>query len=310
MPTVDLDVAPSEAGERLDRYLSRHLEGQSRTTLQKLITAGKVTVNDVTVRPSRAVCAGDRIKVALPDACTVEEPPASSPLSILYEDDAIIVINKPAGLVVHGAGGHRGETLVSALRAQYPDIAQAGMDPERPGIVHRLDRDTSGVLLVARTPDVLAHLQRQFRRREVRKEYLALVHGVPTPSRAAIEAPIARDRLDRTRMAIAAQGRYARTEYTVMERLADAALLSVVLITGRTHQIRVHMASIGHPVIGDRTYGPRRAALAPRQMLHAHRLTLSHPVTLERMTWEAPMPADMQAQLERLRPPGGGRSTG
>jgi 23S rRNA pseudouridine1911/1915/1917 synthase len=302
MAVVHLEVPVSGAGLRLDRFVAGSAAGLSRSGVQKLIAAGRVTVNGSAQRASYAVVPGDAVEVQMPDPPTVGDPAAPRVLSVLYEDAAIMVVDKPAGLVVHEAAGHRGETLVSTLVAHRPDLAVAGMDPQRPGIVHRLDRDTSGVVVVAMEPASLAALQRQFRRREVHKEYLALVHGSPEPSRAAIEAPIARDEANRARMALSPEGRYARSEYEVLERFRGVTLVSVNLMTGRTHQIRVHMAAIGHPVVGDRTYGSRRKAPgAARQMLHAQRLTLTHPQTLELMTFEAPVPADMQVLLESLR---------
>lgn len=299
MAEMVLSVLGSEAGERLDRYLAARLASTSRSSVQKLIASGQVTVNGGAERARYAVAEGDTIVVHLPEMEPLES--VAPPLVILYEDDALLILDKPAGLVVHEAAGHKGETLVSVLRAQRPLLATAGMDPRRPGIVHRLDKDTSGVLAVAKSLASLTALQRQFRRREVTKQYLALVYGSPAPSRAAIEAPIQRDEANRARMAVSPEGRYARTEYEVLERFKDVSLVSVNLMTGRTHQIRVHMATIGYPVVGDRTYGRRREALAvPRQMLHAQRLTLTHPLSGERMSFEAPVPADIQAVLDRL----------
>jgi 23S rRNA pseudouridine1911/1915/1917 synthase len=302
MAVVQLAVLDSEAGRRLDRFVAGSAAGLSRSSVQKLIAAGRVTVNGGDQRASYAVVPGDTVMVQMPDLPAEGEPIVPRALSVLYEDAAILVIDKPAGLVVHEATGHKGETLVSALVARRPDLAAAGLDPQRPGIVHRLDRDTSGVIVVAMEPASLAALQRQFRLREVHKEYLALVHGSPAPSRAAIEAPISRDQANRARMALSSEGRYARSEFEVLERFRGFSLVAVNLMTGRTHQIRVHMAAIGYPVVGDKTYGPRREALgAARQMLHAQRLTLTHPLTQDLMTFEAPVPADMQALLDSLR---------
>jgi len=289
------------AGRRLDKYLAEALGTLSRSAVQRLITAGEVTVNGEVERASYLVAQGDVVRVVLPEpeVASSGQPPV---ISILYEDDALLVVDKPAGLVVHEGSGHRGETLVSALLAMRPELGTAGMDPRRPGIVHRLDRDTSGTLVVAKTPASLAALQRQFRRREVSKQYLALVHGAPAPARAAIEAPIGRDEANRVRMSVVPGGRYARTEYETLERFKDVSLISVNLMTGRTHQIRVHMAAIGHPVVGDRTYGVRRDTFgARRQMLHAQRIVITHPSTREPLSCEAPVPEDMQGVLERLR---------
>ena len=295
-------VAPGGSGRPTsDKQLAQTLAPLSRSAVQKLISSGDVTVNGDQALASYIVAEGDRECVALTEP---EEPSGGQPpvISILYEDDVLLVVDKPAGLVVHEGSGHTGHTLVSALLAMRPELGAAGMDPRRPGIVHRLDRDTSGTLVVAKTPASLAALQRQFRRREVSKRYLALVHGSPAPARAAIEAPIGRDETNRARMSVAPGGRSARTEYETLERFRDVSLISVNLLTGRTHQIRVHMAAIGHPVVGDRTYGVRRDTFgARRQMLHAQRLVIAHPSTQEPLTCEAPVPDDMRRVLDRLR---------
>ncbi len=301
MGSTELVIPEDLAGQRLDKYLVEALGTLSRSAVQKLITAGEVTVNGEVERASYLVAAGDSVSVALPEP---EEASRAQPpvINVLYEDDALLVVDKPAGLVVHEGSGHRGETLVLALLAMRPELGIVDMDPARPGIVHRLDRDTSGTLVVAKTPETLLALQRQFRRRAVSKQYLALVHGAPAPARAAIEAPIGRDEANRARMSVAPGGRYARTEYETLERFKGVSLISVNLLTGRTHQIRVHMAAIGHPVVGDRTYGVRRDTFgARRQMLHAQRLAITHPVTQELLTCEAPVPEDMQRVLDRLR---------
>jgi 23S rRNA pseudouridine1911/1915/1917 synthase len=224
-------------------------------------------------------------------------------LDVVYEDEHLMVINKPAGLVVHPAPGHAADTMVNALLAYRPAVTAADADPARPGIVHRLDRDTSGLLVVAATRAAQDALQATFKSRRVAKIYLALVFGTVELERAAIEAPLGRDPRQRQRMAVLTEGgRAARTNYAVRERLPGATLLEAGLITGRTHQIRVHLASIGHPVVGDRVYGPRRQAIvAPRQMLHAWRLELAHPITGAPLAFEAPLPADMAAVLEGLR---------
>jgi 23S rRNA pseudouridine1911/1915/1917 synthase len=295
-------VAPEETGTRLDRYLADHMPELTRSAVQRLIKDGAVAVDGTPERASYNVVAGDRILALVPEAAPPATTQANPTLRLLFEDDSILVVDKPAGLVVHGVPGHDGPSLAAAALAHRPAMGAAGLDPERPGIVHRLDKDTSGVLVVAATRDALAALQRQFRRREVSKQYLAIVHGVPAPARAAIEAPIARDEGQRTRMSVSATGRYARTEYVVVERFRDASLLAVDLLTGRTHQIRVHLAAIGHPVIGDTTYGRRHDRLgAPRQMLHSHTLALTHPVSGERLVFTAEVPADMETMLARLR---------
>ncbi|MGI6367447.1 MAG: RluA family pseudouridine synthase [Anaerolineae bacterium] len=299
MSLLELQVPAEATGARLDRFLAERLQGHSRSAIQRLISEGAVLVNGAPRRASHALMAGNRVSVALPEPVSqsVQQPS----LSILYEDANLLVVDKPAGLVVHPGAGVSGVTLASALVAMRPDLARAGMDPSRPGIVHRLDRDTSGLVLVARNAAVLAALQGQFRRRQVDKRYLAVVHGVPARSSAAIEAPLGRDPHHRERMAVSAEGREARSEYTVLKRFEGATLVMVKLVTGRTHQIRVHMAAIGLPVVGDRTYAPGRDTMgAHRQMLHAHQLRITHPVTGEEMHWVAPVPEDMQALLELL----------
>ena len=302
MAAIEIVVPDGQGGVRLDRFLAGALDTISRSAIQKLIASGRVQVDGELRRASYTLSAGEFVTAEISEA-PVEATAQGAPLlSVLYEDSALNVIDKPAGLVVHQAAGQRGLTLVDALLAHRPSLADAGMDPLRPGIVHRLDRDTSGVIVVAGTASALSVLQREFRRRQVRKEYLALVHGTPSPARAAIEAPIGRDPANRVRMAVVPEGRYARTEYEVVERYKTAALLSIRLLTGRTHQIRVHMKAIGHPVVGDRVYGPTRDALeAPRQMLHSCRLSFEHPVSGLEMTFEAPVPPDMAQLIRRLQ---------
>lgn len=291
----------SEPERRLDLFLVKVCAGLSRSAAQRLIAEGRVRVNGVPLAAGDRLQPGDEVTVLLPaperDLLQAEE----IPLDILYEDDHLLVVNKPAGLATHPGAGRREGTLVNALLAHRPSLAAVGDDPERPGIVHRLDRETSGVLVVAATEAALRSLQRQFHQRRIDKHYLALAYGRVSPARAAIEAPIGRDPIHRQRMAILPEGRRARTEYRVLRLLEGCSLLEVRLLTGRTHQIRVHLASIGHPVVGDRVYGPKRQAIAaPRQCLHAWRLALDHPATGERMTFEAPLPADLRQVLGAL----------
>jgi 23S rRNA pseudouridine1911/1915/1917 synthase len=289
---------------RLDRHVAERCPELSRSRARRLIDAGAILVNDAPAKAAQHLLPGDRVLVEMP---TDEEPllpaPEAMPLTILYEDAHLLAVDKPAGLVVHPAPGHRRHTLVNALLAHRPDLVAADLDPQRPGIVHRLDRDTSGVLLVAGHREAQIRLQAQFKAREVDKRYLALVYGRPEPREAAIEAPIGRDPTHRRRMAVLESGgRYARTEFSVCEALYDAALLEVRLITGRTHQVRVHLAAIGHPVVGDRIYGPERQRIpAPRQCLHAWRVSLDHPMTGEALEITSPLPADLNQVIERLR---------
>jgi 23S rRNA pseudouridine1911/1915/1917 synthase len=301
MPIVVLRV--EELAERLDRHLAQELEGVSRSAAQRLIRRGAVLVNSAPAKASYKLETGDVIRVELPEEADEVLLPESVPLRVLYEDEHLLVIDKDADMVVHPGAGHRSGTLVNALLAHRPDIGAAFEDSERPGIVHRLDRDTTGALVVAARPDVRQALQRQFKAHEVEKRYLALVYGDPSPSRGAIEAPIGRHPVHRKRMAVLSEGgRAARTEYTVRERFAQSALVELLLLTGRTHQIRVHLSAIGYPVVGDRVYGPRRERIAaPRQMLHSWRLGFSHPVTGQWHLIETPLAKDMQAVLTRLR---------
>lgn len=300
--TQRLEVTPEEEGERLDRYLVGRLAGLSRATVQKLIEEGDVLVNHAPARSSYRVAQGDVVEVSLRPA-EREAEAVPIPLDVLYEDGAIVVLNKPAGLVVHPAHGHVSDTLVNALLARYPELQSWPAEEGFPGLVHRLDRDTSGVLLVARTVPVRDALRAQFEAGTVRKVYLALVIGRPRLNRARIEAPIARDTRERKRMAVASEGgREAITEYEVIEPLGSYALLEVRPVTGRTHQIRVHLAAIGHPVVGDRVYGPERQRLAlDRVFLHAAELTFRHPISGDEMTFRAPLPPELEEVLSRLR---------
>lgn len=304
MGLAHLVVAPQEAGERLDRYLAARLSGLSRSRAQHLIRTGAVLVNDRPALPSYPCRAQDRIQVTfLPEPEPAPAPaPQSLPLEIVYEDESLMVVIKPPGMVMHLAPGHSADTLANALLHHRPELACVGPDPARPGIVHRLDKDTSGLLVVAANPTAYRALQAAFARRAVDKRYMALVYGRPTPPQAAIEAPIGRDAANRLRMAVVFQGgRYARTEYRTLQSWRDASLLEVNLLTGRTHQIRVHLASIGHPVVGDRTYGRRRESIpAPRQMLHAARLAFRHPEHGVDLAFEAPLPHDLRQVLEWL----------
>lgn len=298
-----LSVAPADEGERLDRYVARHLPQLSRAAVQRLIGAQAVLVNRAPARPSYRVEAGDLVQVALPAPGAVEPEPEAIALNLLYEDAALAVLDKPAGLVVHPAHGHVRGTLLNALLARYPELQAWPAEEGWPGLVHRLDRDTSGVLVVARTRQARDALRAQFKARQVGKVYLALVLGRPRLERARIEAPIGRDERDRKRMAVVTEGgREAVTEYRVREYLGDYTLLEVRPQTGRTHQIRVHLAAVGHPVAGDRVYGLARQRLGlGRAFLHAAEITFRHPLSGQEVTFSAPLPCDLQAVLEGLK---------
>ena len=289
-------VGPGDDGVRLDRFVAGMVE--SRAQAQKAIADGRVKVDGEKVVKSRAVHDGQRVAVLVPPeraAATVSTEQTSVP--IVYQDESIVVVDKPAGMVVHPAPGHHGVTLVEALGGRT-----AGGPDDRPGVVHRLDRDTSGLLVLARSDSALRTLQAALSERRVKREYLALVHGTPPSHAGTIDAPIGRDPRDRTRMAIDGDSpRSATTHFTVLEHLGPTTFLSVVLDTGRTHQIRVHLEAIGHPVVGDPTYSDGAAYGLDRQWLHATRLTLEHPVTGETLVLESEPPEDLARALAAAR---------
>lgn len=303
-----VEIEVEEGGVRLDRFLAGRLAELSRAAVQRLMDQEQITVNGRPVKAGYKVRPGDLVVVSLPAGEPHGLAAEAIPLAVVYEDEALLVVDKPAGMVVHPAPGHQGGTLVNALLAHYPDLA-AGSEGW-PGIVHRLDRDTSGLLLVAREEKVRLALQRQFKARRVRKAYLALLDGCLQPAWGRIEAPLGRDPRRRQRFAVVPGGREAVTAYRVLERFTrqtgpsagDYTLVEAEPKTGRTHQIRVHFASIGHPVVGDRVYGRRRTPLpVPRQFLHAWRLEFTHPLDGQRIELEAPLPADLGAVLDLLR---------
>jgi 23S rRNA pseudouridine1911/1915/1917 synthase len=297
-PLVVPDVL---TGERVDRVVAM-LTGWSRAEVQALVEAGAVLVAGGAVGKSRKLRAGDVVEIlgsppvaVLPEAEAVE-------LAVRYADDDVVVLAKPAGLVVHPGAGHAHGTLVHGLLARYPEIAAVG-DPARPGIVHRLDRDTSGLMVVARSPAAYETLVEAMGARTVDRRYLALVWGRPDAPRGVVDAPIGRSSRRPTRMAVRDGGREARTEY-VVERSFDDPLVSVLecrLETGRTHQIRVHLQAIGHPIVGDAAYGGRRVTIAlDRPFLHAFHLAFAHPVTGEPLAFDEPLPPELQAVLTQL----------
>jgi len=280
---------------RLDRFLARELPEFSRSHIQKLIENNSVTVNELSAKSSLKIAAGDIVTVKMPSAAEISLLPEPISLSIIYEDADIIVLDKPAGMTVYPAPGHPGQTMVNALLAHYPLLANVG-EPNRPGIVHRLDKDTSGLLVAAKNNIAQHYLIDQFKARSITKVYLALVKGKVVSPRGIIEAPIGRDPFNRKRMAIVEKGKESRTEYSVREHFGTTTLLEIVLKTGRTHQIRVHLSAIGYPVIGDSTYGGKCSYLK-RQFLHAHRLGFKLPLTGTYREFESPLPADLQQAL-------------
>lgn len=288
---------------RLDTWLTGIVPEHSRSRWQTLIKEGRVTVNGAPCKANQKIHAGDRAEWFIPDPAPAVPQAENISLDVLYEDRHMIAINKPAGLVVHPAVGNETGTLVNALLHHCADLTGIGGEI-RPGIVHRLDKDTSGVMVVAKNETAMADLSRQFKERDTEKEYLAIVWGVPPRKRGTVETTIGRHPVHRKKMAANVRnGREAVSHYEVIEAFGEAALIRVKIETGRTHQIRVHMAHIKHPVIGDAVYGRGRASAvkASRQLLHAAKLSLNHPKTGKRLTFEAPLPEDMKALLERLR---------
>ena len=343
-----LDVPPGQAPVRVDLYLTEKTAHATRSKVQKTIKQGRVSINGETVeKPSVQVQPGDRIAYRLLKPPPIELVPEDIPLSVVYEDDALLVVDKPAGMVVHPAYGHRSGTLVNALlhhvgagplgaedfEDEDPDDDEVGLataaagprydgDPTvRPGLVHRLDKDTTGLMVVAKTDVAASELGKQFIARTIRRRYLALVWGEPEPASGRVEGWLGRSPRDRKKVSVRpeGEGKWAATNYETVEGLGHAALVRFLLETGRTHQIRVHAAHIGHPVFGDPTYGGDRIVygpaqgsrkafvrnlmtrLGPRQALHAHTLGFDHPMTGEPMDFEAPLPDDMAWVVDRLR---------
>ena len=309
--TLAFEVSEEEAGTRLDALLAARVEGVSRTALKRLIDDGDATVAGRAAKPSHKVRAGDRVEVELVAPPPLDLAPEDIPLDIVHEDEEVVVVNKPAGMVVHPAAGVRGGTLANALAFHFQRLSRhAGA--LRPGIVHRLDRDTSGLIVVAKSAFAHEHLAEQFRARTVFKSYVALVHGRLKEDEGRVEQPLARDPRHRTRMAVVRGGREAVTVWRVRRTYDRFTLLDVKIKTGRTHQIRVHLAWLKHPVVGDETYGMGRdrnladarlrAALSAlgRQFLHAEQLAFAHPRTGERLRFAAPLPAELQTFLDAL----------
>jgi len=308
-----LRAEESASGLRLDVWLARALPDLSRARLQALVAEGAVRVDGRAAKPSLRLRGGEEVTVVVPDPVAAVPAAEPLPLSVVYQDARLLVVDKPAGLAVHPGAGRPSGTLVNALLHHVRDLSGIG-GVLRPGIVHRLDRGTSGLMVVAKDDDTHRALAAQFASRAVEKEYLAIVHGVPRARQGVVEAAIGRDPVHRKKMSVrSARGRAARSAWTVVETLDGAALLRVRIHTGRTHQIRVHLASLGHPVAGDATYGgtrtpsarrpAARAALTAlgRPALHAALLAFTHPGTGERMRFEAPLPSDLQDLLSALR---------
>lgn len=295
--TVQLTI--TDQSGRLDKVLSDMMPDESRSQLKQAIDEDRVLVNQKVEKPKYKVQPGDQIEVTIPDPVALDLEPENIPLDIVYEDDDVIVVNKPAGMVVHPSPGHPDHTLVNALLYHSPLSTINGT--YRPGIVHRIDKDTSGLLMVAKNDNAHRSLAAQLKNKTNLREYIALVHGVIKQDKGVIDAPIGRSPKDRKRQAIVADGRHAVTHYQVLERYLNYTLISCWLETGRTHQIRVHMKSIGHPLAGDPLYGPRKTIAGSGQFLHAKKLGFRHPVTGKQLVFEAPLPDDFQRVINRLR---------
>ena len=285
-------------GTRLDKYVCEKCPQLSRTYVQKLITDGYITVNDRKVKAGLKLNAGDKLTIIIPPAPPSPLSPEAIPLNIIYEDDDLLVIDKPAGLTIHPAPGHPSHTLVNALLSRFPDLPDTG-DSLRPGIVHRLDKDTTGVMVVAKNSAAQANLMSQFKAHSVVKAYLALVKGHLTPENGVIEASIGRDPCNRKRMAVVTEGKEARTQYQVIKYIGGYTLLEVRPETGRTHQIRVHLSAISYPVVGDTTYGVK-SAYVPRQFIHASRLGFYLPSTGEYVEFTSELPPDLAQALKDI----------
>ena len=294
-----LEFLVDQEGERFDVFLARRMPGLSRSQGRQLIDDGLALVDGSLERASYRLRFGEMVRVQPAAAPEPLAEAADIPMDVRYEDDDVLVINKQAGLTVHPAPGERESTLVSALLARYPQLRELG-DALRPGLVHRLDRDTSGVMMVAKTAESQERLQAQIRERSVEKRYWAVAIGAPDPLEGAIDAPIGRDAGDPRKMAVVERGKASRTEYRVDERFTDSSLIDCKLITGRTHQIRVHLAAIGHPIVGDGMYGHRSDQI-DRQALHARLLAFDQPSSGERLQVEAEPPSDFEQLVGGLR---------
>ena len=289
-------------GVRLDRFLADHVADLTRTHLQRLIKEGRATVDGVEAKASLRLETGQHVRLELPEAAPVRLAAEDIFVPVVYEDEGIVVVDKPAGMVVHPGNGVSTGTLVNAMLARYPEMLVFG-DSLRPGIVHRLDKGTSGVMVVAKTPEAQRHLQRQFADHSVQKTYLALVHGALQPERGMIEAAIGRSRQNPTQMAIAGRAeRAARTAYVVLERFPGYSLVEAQPVTGRTHQIRLHFSALGHSLVGDTTYGTGGETLGlDRQFLHARKLRLVLPLSGVEREFQSELPPDLEDALAQLR---------
>jgi 23S rRNA pseudouridine1911/1915/1917 synthase len=297
---ITLTVSSEQARQRLDRVLAEALPAFSRARLQTLIRDGFVSLNGKPPRPRDLVRTGDEVELREPELEKVEAQPEQITLDVLFEDDDLLVLNKPAGIVMHPGAGHQAHTLVNALLAHCQNLSGIG-GKERPGIVHRLDKETSGALVVAKNDATHRDLSSQFAARTMTKIYLALVAGILRKTSGVIDKAIARHPVHRQRMSIARrQGRSAKTEYRVLRSGDEISLVECILHSGRTHQIRVHLHHLGHPVLGDKLYGGKRSGDYPRQMLHAWKLAFRHPRSGDEMSFDAPVPSDFAEAMRQI----------
>lgn len=297
LETMTLTITDQMTG-RIDKQLSHHYPQFSRSQLQRWITDGNVLVNDQPVKSKYKLVTGDQVVIKPEVPKKIDLQPENIPLDIVYEDDDVIVVNKPTGMVVHPAPGHSDHTLVNALLYHSPLSTING--EFRPGIVHRIDKDTSGLLMVAKNDRAHRSLAAQLKAKTNQREYVALVHGVIKEDQGTIDAPLGRSPKDRKKQAIVPNGRHAVTHFRVLERFANYTLVACRLETGRTHQIRVHMKYIGHPLVGDPLYGPRKTITGHGQYLHARLLGFKHPRTGKELTFTAPLPGYFTKTIERL----------
>jgi 23S rRNA pseudouridine1911/1915/1917 synthase len=299
-----VEFVVEKAGERLDKLILAHVEGFSRTQVQGWIKTGQVLVDDKPIKSGIKLKGGEHVRVLLPREEETVIEPEDIPLTVVYEDDELAVLDKAAGLVTHPGVGNESGTLVNAIIARWPEIVSMDDPEERMGIVHRLDKDTSGLMIIAKTGPALRHLMAQFQERTIEKTYLALLERTPKTYTGRIEAPIARDPKQRKRMGVSRDGKPAITEFEVLDTdfPSGQAFVRLNLLTGRTHQIRVHMAFIGCPVVGDRVYGFRKQRVRlKRTFLHAAKLCFDHPISGERLCFESPIPGGLQNVMDKFR---------
>ncbi len=295
---IELTIAVDNG--RIDKYLVDEFDNMSRSKIQGLIEEGFIEVNDQEIKSNYKVQAGDQIIVSIPEAEAIDVIPEDIPLDIIYQDQDLIVLNKEQGMVVHPAPGHKSGTLVNALLYQIDDLS--GINGEiRPGIVHRLDKDTSGIMVVAKNDEAHVALSEQLADRSMERTYWALVHGIMPHNQGSIDAPIGRDPRNRQRNAVVTEGKEAVSHFKLLEKFEDYSLLEVQLESGRTHQIRVHLNYIDFPIAGDELYGPRKTLEGKGQFLHARRIGFIHPRTGEKMIFEADLPKVFEEELEFLR---------